>query len=123
MRLLRCEDTGFHASPGTNDSLSRFCARILMTSPHSPWHLSVIENAGCAPAIPLRWKEQRMHIRSRFLDSRSPEERMADEARDLRERAEELLPGLQRELLLRQARQDEVASHLAEWLTSPGLQS
>jgi len=64
-----------------------------------------------------------MHIRRRFLDSRSPEERMADEARDLRERAEELPPGLQRELLLRQARQDEVASHLTEWLTSPGLQS
>jgi len=64
-----------------------------------------------------------MHIRRRFLDSRSPEERMADEARHLRERAEELPPGLERELLLRQARKDEVASHLTEWLTSPGLQS
>jgi hypothetical protein len=39
----------------------------------------------------------------------------------LRERAEALPPGQQRDLLLRQARQTETAAHVTEWLSSPGL--
>jgi hypothetical protein len=49
------------------------------------------------------------------------EERLADEAKQLREEAKTLPPGSKREALLRKARQDETASHLTEWLTSPGL--
>ena len=36
--------------------------------------------------------------------------------------AEELPPGTARELLLRRARLAETASHMNEWLHSPGLQ-
>lgn len=52
------------------------------------------------------------------------EERLAAEARQFKEAAEKQLPGSKaRELLLRRARQAETASHINEWLTSPGLAS
>jgi hypothetical protein len=51
------------------------------------------------------------------------EKRLADEAKQLREEAEQLPPGFEREALLRKARQDETAAHITEWLTSPGLRS
>jgi hypothetical protein len=47
--------------------------------------------------------------------------RLALEAKQLREQAEALPPGQQRDLLLRQARQTETAAHVTEWLSSPGL--
>ena len=51
------------------------------------------------------------------------EERLAEEARKFKEAAEQQPPGSRaRELLLRRARQAETASHINEWLTSPGLQ-
>jgi hypothetical protein len=62
-----------------------------------------------------------MQKRRRFGHFRSIEEQLADEAQELRERAEALPPGFERESMLRKARQDETASHLKEWLTSPGL--
>jgi hypothetical protein len=50
------------------------------------------------------------------------EERLAEEARKLKEAAEQQPPGsLARELLLRRARRAETASHINAWLTSPGL--
>ncbi|MDI3561972.1 hypothetical protein OWC48_16300 [Bradyrhizobium sp. Arg816] len=48
--------------------------------------------------------------------------RLASEARELREQAKQLPPGPKRESLLRRARFDEIAVHMTEWLTSPGLQ-
>ena len=51
------------------------------------------------------------------------EERLAEEALRFRTAAEELPPGTARELLLRRARQAETASHMNEWLRSPGLRS
>jgi hypothetical protein len=39
----------------------------------------------------------------------------------LREEAKSLPPGVERDRLLRKARQDEVALHVTEWLKSPGL--
>jgi hypothetical protein len=51
------------------------------------------------------------------------EERLAEEAQKFREAAKQQPPGsMARELLLRRARQAETASHINEWLTSPGLQ-
>ncbi|APG10201.1 hypothetical protein BKD09_17890 [Bradyrhizobium japonicum] len=51
------------------------------------------------------------------------EELLADEARLFKQAAEEQPPGsMARELLLRRARQAETASHMNEWLQSPGLQ-
>jgi hypothetical protein len=57
----------------------------------------------------------------RILQSKSPEEGLAEQAEADRERAKSLPPGHEREELLRNARRAETASHLAEWLNSPGL--
>jgi hypothetical protein len=49
------------------------------------------------------------------------EKRLAEEAQLIKERAKSLPQGRQRELLSRKARQLETASHITEWLSSPGL--
>ena len=49
------------------------------------------------------------------------EERLAAEAKRLREEASLLPPGAAREELIRRARKAETASHMNEWLASPGL--
>lgn len=49
------------------------------------------------------------------------EERLAQEAALMRERARGLPPGKDRDILIKRARQAEVAAHINEWLTSPGL--
>jgi hypothetical protein len=60
--------------------------------------------------------------RRRFEQTVSLEERLAEEARRLREEAERLPHGPVRDDALRRARQAETGSHMTEWLTSPGLQ-
>jgi hypothetical protein len=60
--------------------------------------------------------------RRRIKHKLSFEERLANQARQLREQAKTLPPGVEREELLRKARQTETASHMNEWLSSPGLQ-
>lgn len=59
----------------------------------------------------------------RFMQTSTPEQRFADDARQLRDRAERLPPGPEREDLLREIGHRETALHLAEWLNSPGLRS
>ena len=49
-------------------------------------------------------------------------ERLMAFAADAQRRADELPPGIQRDELLRKARQADTASHLVEWANSPGLQ-
>ncbi|WP_213775064.1 hypothetical protein [Bradyrhizobium sp. dw_78] len=61
--------------------------------------------------------------RRRFVQNGPLEERLAEEARQLREKAKTLPPGPERDTLLRRARQDEIASRLSEWIASPGLRS
>jgi hypothetical protein len=51
------------------------------------------------------------------------EDRLAEQARDLREQAKTMPPGVEREALIRRARQAETASHISDWLSSPGLKS
>jgi hypothetical protein len=51
----------------------------------------------------------------------SLEEQWRAEAETLKRGAEQLPPGKEREELLRKARQLETASHVNEWLSSPGL--
>ncbi|HLG89474.1 MAG TPA: hypothetical protein VKZ79_20020 [Alphaproteobacteria bacterium] len=63
-----------------------------------------------------------MQRRRRIKHTRTLEERLADEANRLREEAKRLPPGPAREGLLRKAREDELVAHMAEWITSPGLQ-
>jgi hypothetical protein len=60
--------------------------------------------------------------RRRIKQTHSLEERLAQEAGRLREQARQAAPGLEREDLLRRARQAETGSHMSEWLRSPGLQ-
>ncbi|QOZ37875.1 hypothetical protein XH92_14940 [Bradyrhizobium sp. CCBAU 53421] len=62
-----------------------------------------------------------MKRRRRFKQTQSLEERLADEAMRLRNQAKALPPCAKKEAPLRKARQDEMAAHLSEWLTSPGL--
>jgi hypothetical protein len=60
--------------------------------------------------------------RRRTKHALSLEERLAEEAKKLREEAKKLSPSPTREGLLRKAREDEMVAHVAEWITSPGLQ-
>ena len=59
--------------------------------------------------------------RRRFKQTQPLEARLVEEAKRLREEAKLLPPGALREKLIRKARRAETASHLNEWLTSPGL--
>lgn len=59
--------------------------------------------------------------RRRFKQTHPLEERLAEEAKELRERAKRLPPGAERDALLRRARYEEAAAHMTKWLTSPGL--
>jgi len=52
----------------------------------------------------------------------SAEDRLTQEAQRLREQAEFLPPGRERDELLRKAGQAEIASQVDKWVTSPGLQ-
>lgn len=61
--------------------------------------------------------------RRRFKQLLSLSERLEQEARRLRARAEKLPHGPEREQILRKARQAETATHVDEWLSSPGLQA
>jgi hypothetical protein len=59
--------------------------------------------------------------RRRFKQTLTLEARLAEQAKRLREEAKMLPPGALREELIRKARHAETASHLNEWLKSPGL--
>jgi hypothetical protein len=61
--------------------------------------------------------------RTRVKHEKTFQERLAEEAVRFKELAAETPPGMQRELYLRRARQAETASHINDWLKSPGLQS
>lgn len=61
---------------------------------------------------------QRLH----FKHEKTFKEQLIEEAKRLRDEAAQLPYGKDRQLLLKRAQQAETASHLDEWLTSPGLQ-
>jgi hypothetical protein len=60
--------------------------------------------------------------RHHFTQPKSLEERLAEEARRLRKEAQGTPPGIERDTLIRKARQAETGAHMSEWLRSPGLQ-
>ena len=60
--------------------------------------------------------------RRRIKQTRSLEERLAEQAAQLKEQASQLPAGAEREALLKKARVAETGAHLTDWLTSPGLQ-
>ena len=63
-----------------------------------------------------------IQMRSRVDDTATFEERLANEAIKFREAAEKQPPGSKARELLRRARQADTASHINNWLGSPGLQ-
>ena len=63
-----------------------------------------------------------MH-RRRFKQTTTLEQRLVGDAEGLRKQADSTPPGVERDRLLRRARQAETASHINEWLSSKGLQS
>jgi hypothetical protein len=64
-----------------------------------------------------------MPERRRFAQTTSREERLAEEAKQLRKQAQGAPPGIERERLVRRARQAETTARTTEWLTSRGLQA
>jgi hypothetical protein len=64
-----------------------------------------------------------MPERRRFTQTTSVEERLAEEAKRLRKQAQGTPPGIERERLVRRARQAETTTRMTEWLTSRGLQA
>jgi len=60
--------------------------------------------------------------RRRTKQTQSLEGRLSEEAKRLRAEAKLLPPGAARDEMIRKARRAETASHITEWLTSPGLQ-
>ena len=62
-----------------------------------------------------------MMKRPRIKHANTFQQRLAAEAARFRELADQAPPGMQREMYLRRARQVETASHINEWLNSPGL--
>ena len=64
-----------------------------------------------------------MQKRRRFKQTQALEERLAIEAKHLRDEAASLPFGLARDVVLRKARQAETGSHMTEWLSSPGLRT
>jgi hypothetical protein len=63
-----------------------------------------------------------MTERRRFKQTQSLEDRLAEEAKRLRDQAKLMPPGPEREIMIRKARQAETGSHMSEWLRSPELQ-
>jgi hypothetical protein len=68
-----------------------------------------------------------MQHRRRFTQQQSLDHRLTDEAQRLRKEAQAASPGIERpgierERLVRHARQAETASHMSEWLSSRGLE-
>jgi hypothetical protein len=61
--------------------------------------------------------------RRTFKKSAPLNQRLDEQANRLRKEAKGIPPGLEREKLIRQARQAETAAHIDKWLTSPGLQA
>ena len=61
-------------------------------------------------------------MRRRFKQTETLEQRLSSTAARLREEAKRAPPGMDKEQLIRRARQAESASHMSQWLRSPELQ-
>jgi hypothetical protein len=83
------------------------------------WLTSVTESSDSAPAQYLEGANMTW-----FLD-KSPTlyERLTEEKKRLESEATRVGPGSVRDKLLEKLRQLDVAAHINEWLSSPGLQA
>jgi hypothetical protein len=64
-----------------------------------------------------------MQERRRFEQIDPLDQRLSEEAQRLRKEARGSPSGVEREKLIRRARFLETASHMSEWLSSPGLRA
>jgi predicted trehalose synthase len=64
-----------------------------------------------------------MQQSNRYKQTAPLDQRLQEEAKRLRKEAQGTPPGIERNNLIRRARQAETASQMNEWLTSPGLAS
>jgi hypothetical protein len=62
-------------------------------------------------------------MQRRFKNTLTFPDRLAKEAKRLREEAETKTPGPERDGLLRKARQADTAAHIDQWVSSSGLRS
>jgi hypothetical protein len=60
--------------------------------------------------------------RRHFKQTAPLELRLEEQAKRLRHEAKGTPPGVEREKLIRRARQAETASHISQWISSKGLQ-
>lgn len=60
--------------------------------------------------------------RRRLKQTKSLKVRLLEEAQNLRDEAKLLPHGPLRDAILKKARQTEAATHMDDWLSSPGLQ-
>lgn len=67
------------------------------------------------------FKREEVMTRLRFKQDRSLGERLIQEARQAREKAKQLPPGEESEILLKKAREAEITASIDQWLNSPGL--
>ena len=63
-----------------------------------------------------------MTRRRRFKQTTSLKDRLTAFANEVREQAEQLAPGLERDEIMKKARQADIAAHIDEWANSSGLQ-
>ena len=61
--------------------------------------------------------------RRSFKQTTPLDQRLEEQAKRLRKEAQGTPHGVEREKLIRRAREAETAAHIQEWLSSPGLQS
>jgi predicted trehalose synthase len=60
--------------------------------------------------------------RRRLIQTSPLDQRLEEQAKRLRKEAQGTPPGVERDKLIRRARQAETAAHIQQWLSSPGLQ-
>jgi hypothetical protein len=89
---------------------------MLTLPPTDPWLPSVMRTLVCAPAFSNGMEHC---MRRRFKQIDPLDKRLQQYAQRLRDLA--AAAGIERERLLRLARQAETASHIDQWLASPGL--
>jgi len=63
-----------------------------------------------------------MEKRRRDQQAQSFKDRLSAFAKEARAKAAELAPGIERDDMLRKARQADTAAHLNDWANSPGQQ-
>ena|ERR1700693_573706 len=100
---------------------SRFLRRIFDLSPHRLVAFIGDENAVERSRLSCNGKERVMQGRL-FKQAAPLDQRLEEQAKRLRKEARGTPHGVEREKLIRRARQAETAAHIQEWLSSPGLQ-